>query len=459
MTAAKLTAALRSIVRRLRHGDVPRLGPVGLVSLYYLNHLRERIRQLEHETAVLRAGGATTPTRSVPTEAKPRSVVFLHQDNYHFFYLAQALRRRGWDALSVSLEGPDSPNARYYHGEDLNLYDPDPAVFARKTAEFAADVRRRFRMVHFYGKGQMSFFPATYDHDETYSDLPTDFVELRRCGIKIGYTVCGCLDGIAQSSFHRWSGGACDKCVWQNEPQMCSDRRNLAWGHKVAMFCDLVATEGDPALDYQSGPACYREPLTTALDPEFWRPDLAIPEHRRLAREPNELIVFHAVGNFATRTRAGRNIKGTPAVIAAVERLRGEGVPVRLEFVSDMANREVRFVQAQADVIVDQLNFGRYGATAREGLMLGKPTVCRIDVREPTNEHELASLRECPLVTADEATIYTVLRDLLLDADKRRRIGAQSRAYALKWHAADACAERFERVYDRLMTGQPIAAG
>jgi len=459
MTAAKLAAALRSFARRLRAGDVPRLGPVGLVSLYYINHLRERIRQLESETANLRTGAAAAPTESATAPAGQRSVVFLHHDYYHFYYLAQALRRRGWDAISVSLEGPDSPNARYYHGEDLNLYDPDPAAFARKAAAFAAEVRRRFRMVHFYGKGQMSFFPATYDHDETYSDLPADFIDLRRHGIKIGYTVCGCLDGIAQSSFHRWSGGACDKCVWQNNPQICSDRRNLAWGHKVAMFCDLVATEGDPALDYQSGPKCYREPLTTALDPEFWRPDLAIPENRRLARGANELIVFHAVGNFATRARQGRNIKGTPAVTAAIERLRGEGVPVRLEFVSDVPNREVRFIQAQADVIVDQLNFGRYGATAREGLMLGKPTICRIDGREPTGVPELDSIRECPLVSADETTIYAVLRDLLLDADKRRRIGAQSRAYALKWHAADACAERFERVYDRLTAAQPITAG
>lgn len=31
-----------------------------------------------------------------------RSVVFLHNSYYHFYYLAQALRRRGWDAVTVT---------------------------------------------------------------------------------------------------------------------------------------------------------------------------------------------------------------------------------------------------------------------------------------------------------------------------------------------------------------------
>ena len=45
-------------------------------------------------------------------------------------------------------------------------------------------------------------------------------------------------------------------------------------------MCDLIATEGFPALDWQGkGERLFREPLTTALDPDFWRPDLEIPEN------------------------------------------------------------------------------------------------------------------------------------------------------------------------------------
>jgi glycosyltransferase involved in cell wall biosynthesis len=114
----------------------------------------------------------------------------------------------------------------------------------------------------------------------------------------------------------------------------------------------------------------------------------------------------------------------------------------------------VRFLQVQADVIIDQLNYGRYGATAREGMMLGRPTICYLNPNEFTPAGVLSSIREVPLVSATEGTIYQVLKDLLLDPGKRRKIGETSRQYALKWHSADACAERYERIYDSVMNGR-----
>src|SRR5262249_49670837 len=150
-----------------------------------------------------------------------------------------------------------------------------------------------------------------------------------------------------------WSGGACNKCVWQYDERICSDRGNLAWGHKLEMVCDLIATEGFPALDWQSSAKAYREPLTTALDPAFWHPSLEIPTKLRLPRRPGELIVYHAVGNYHLRSRDARNLKGTGAVVDAITRLRAEGVDVRLEFVTDRPNSEVRFFMLQADVVVD----------------------------------------------------------------------------------------------------------
>jgi len=128
-------------------------------------------------------------------------------------------------------------------------------------------------------------------------------------------------------------------------------------------------------------------------------------------------------------------------------------MPVRLVFVTGMKNTEVRFLQVQANVIVDQLNYGRYGATAREGMMLGKPTICYINKHEPSPRDVLSSISEVPLVSATEDTIYQVLKNLLLRPDERQKIGKASREYALKWHSADACAERYERIYDDVMSG------
>jgi hypothetical protein len=276
---------------------------------------------------------------------------------------------------------------------------------------------------------------------------------MRQLGIKIGYSVSGCLDGVGQSSVNKWSGGACDRCVWKGNTVVCTDRGNLAWGHQVEMVCDLIATEGFPGLDYQNSEKTYRDPLTTALDPDIWRPDLDVPQKYELPREPSELIVYHGVGNFDKRTRGGQNIKGTSAVIAAINRLRTEGINVRLEFVTDVPSVDVRFIQVQADVIIDQLNYGRYGATSREAMMLGRPTICYINKAEPPGARRLESIETCPLVSANEDNVYDVLKDLLQNEAKRRAIGEEGRAFAMRWHSADACAARFETVYDRLMRG------
>jgi len=278
---------------------------------------------------------------------------------------------------------------------------------------------------------------------------------LRQHGVKVGYSHSGCLDMVSQSSFHRWSSGCCNRCIWQDRPDVCADIRNLAWGHKIHQFCDLICIETDPILDFKSGPKVYREPLTFAVDPDIWHPDLVVPDRFRLPRRAGDLIVYHAVGNVASRSSETRNIKGTPAIVAAIHRLRNEGHRVRLEFVHDLPSLDVRFVQVQADIIVDQLNYGRYGATAREGMMLGKPTVCFINPKEEVQGAESECIRECPLVPATEATVFETLKTLVTDGDRRRRIGEASRAHAIKWWSSDACAERFETVYDRLMHGLP----
>jgi hypothetical protein len=387
--------------------------------------------------------------------SNPHSVVFLNNSYYNFYYLAAALRRRGWDALSVSLEDPNGSNAQFYHGNNLCLYDASVSKMRKRVETFFEESISRFRMVHFYGRGHMSFFQSEYDSGEPFSRLPLDFMRLKQNGIKIGYSVCGCLDGVAQSTFRRWSGGCCDRCVWQNNPLVCNDKANLSWGHKVEMFCDLIACEGFPALDFQSGPKAYREPLTTALDPEFWKPDLEIPLDKRISRSENELIVCHAVGNFDLRSNADRNVKGTRAVLEAVARLKAEGMNIRLEFVTDVRSIDVRFIQLQSDVVIDQLNHGRYGANAREAMMLGRPTICHINKSELPGQKVLESIQTCPLVSADETTLHDVLRELLLDARRRRDIGDASRRFALKWHSSDACAAQFEQVFDRLMMNLP----
>lgn len=418
----------------------------------------EMLEELASIHGMIDGRGVPEPFRSglapiqIPAPAR-RSVVFLGNSYYNFLYLAGALRRRGWDAISVNVED-DTRDGFLFHGQDLDLFDPEPDRFLGNVRRFYAGLAGRFRLLHFYGKGRMALFPE----NSGTGAVPWDFLALKRAGMRIAYSHYGCQDMVARSTFDRWSRNrCCPACVWSTRPDQCDDATSLAWGRRVKAVCDMICVETEPLLDHKHGPSVYQEPLTCALDPDLWRDDLEIPARFRRPREDGEVVVYHAVGNFDARVRDGRNVKGTHAVVAAIDALRQKGLKVRLDFVKDIPNREVRFIQAQADIIVDQVLYGRHGATAREAMMLGKPTVACIDAGEEFPGAACRYLENCPVVPATPATLADTLEDLVRSPERRVAIGRASRAHALQWWSADACAARYEAAYDRLMQGLPPA--
>jgi hypothetical protein len=281
-------------------------------------------------------------------------------------------------------------------------------------------------------------------------------VEWRALGKKVAYTISGCRSATSQTSVKAWSRDArgrslCGQCVYESRPDVCSDELNLEWARRLGKHCDMTFAETNPALDYlMPGSKVVRGPHTGAMDETFWSPVIEIPPAHRVPRSDSEILVLHAFGNFEARHNEDRNIKGTPAIASAVERLTREGHNVRFIFVTGLNNVDLRYYQAQADIIVDQLWAGRYGAAAREGMMLGKPVICYLNRREIDPRYELEALKEAPLVSATVDTIYDALKELVVNREKRLTIGKLSREYAIKWHGMANCAARYEEVYDRL---------
>ena len=379
-------------------------------------------------------------------KSNQRSVLFLHNCYYNFYYLAKALRERGWDAISVSMEDLKSPNSQFFHGSDLNLYNENPELYKNNIINFFNEAKSRFKMVHFYGGGGMSFFPEFFSK----FSIPFDFLELKRLGIKIGYSHNGCLDLVSKDSFRAWSNNCCNKCCWKNNPSVCSNQINLAWGKKVSAMCDLICIETDPMLDYKNGPNVYLDPLTFALCEDHWTLKEPIPEKFVLPKKPGEIFVLHSMGNHKMRTKDMVNIKGTSSIFDAVQRLQSEGYLISLMFHDDVKSYDMRYIQAQADIAVDQLNYGRHGATARETMMLGVPTICNLNLDVKTSGKISEYFTNTPIIHADEQSVYDVLKDLVISSEKRKAIGLASREYAIKWWGAKACAQRFESVYDKL---------
>jgi glycosyltransferase involved in cell wall biosynthesis len=146
-----------------------------------------------------------------------------------------------------------------------------------------------------------------------------------------------------------------------------------------------------------------------------------------------------------------RGAKGTQYLIDAGAELRREGVRFELVLVEHMPREQARLTYERADLVVDQLLAGWYGAFAVEAMCLGKAVVAYI--REP----DLARLpptfvAELPIISTTPATLKHVLRDLLT----RRRnelpeLGRRGRRFAEKWHDPRKIAAEIFRDYELLL--------
>jgi hypothetical protein len=247
----------------------------------------------------------------------------------------------------------------------------------------------------------------------------------------------------------------CLDCPWQGRPDICSDERNLEWGYHRNRLTDFQCTTGDNRKDYNDDPRVHEVPEFYCLDPELWRPDLEVPQRYRLDLPEGTVKIYHAVGNFQKRTAGGRNIKSSHIYVPLIDRMKAEGQPVEMVFVEGVPNTEVRFTQVQADIVVDMLTFGWFGANVREALMLGKPVVCylRPEWMERMRTQVPGYVDELPVVSATPDTVEDVLKDLVADPERRRELGERGRRFALKYHSAEAGARRMDAIYRELLRG------
>ncbi|GFO80943.1 MAG: hypothetical protein A49_05700 [Methyloceanibacter sp.] len=439
-------AGATAVTENLELLDFVALGSTGKMGAHYSGEAQAPAPPFDKPERLSEARAHAAP--------KQRSAVLLGNCYYNFKFLAQGLRQRGWDAVSVSLEAPDSTDRQFLHGADISLGDSDLVKKEASVREFFDTIPERFGTLMFYGRGCPTFFDGNVELAPRSKKLPYDLLELKRHSVLIGYTVNGCVDLALKSSIRAVTGGLCGKCPWDFHEEICSDKLNAAWAAKLDLVCDWVALDGDWVTPEREGPKFTHLPVVTAMCPQFWHPDISIPAEHLIDREHGELVVLHAVGNNETRKRHERDIKGTGAIFDAVDRLRSDGIKVKLAFATNVPSTQMRYQQVQADIIVDQLNYGRFGAFAREALMLGRPlvTCLKNDGLQPSPQYV-----DPPAVHATEATVYEVLKGLLQDNERRTVLSREARKYTVKWHDLNACAARFEEIVDRIRSGQTPA--
>ena len=383
-----------------------------------------------------------------------KRVLFVGQSYYNGWYLTRALRHRGWFAELLNWDSNPSSQI-YYHGEDYRITADDEAA---QAMAFFLNAIYNYDIYHFGNAHGICFGFVLQSELAARFGMYQEIHLLKDLGKKIVYTNNGCLDGVSQTSFGSWgTESVCAICRWHNEPVVCSDARNLHWGRFRNTVADFQCLLGGNRVDFNDVPTVHEVPEVYCLSPEVWRPDLEIPEALKLPPMPaGGVRLYHGVGQSEERTdENGVTIKCTHIYRPLVAKLREEGHNVELMEPSRVPNLEVRFLQVQADIFLDMLTYGWFGATAREGMMLGKPVVgfIRPQWLESLRQEIPAYAAELPIVNATPETIEEVLLDLIANPDKRREIGERSRAFAVKWHSDAAGARRFDQIYSKLLEG------
>ena len=173
-------------------------------------------------------------------------------------------------------------------------------------------------------------------------------------------------------------------------------------------------------------------------------------------RPPNDPSAAPVVAHAPTN----RGAKGTRFVLAALERLREEGVAFELRLIEGVGNREARELLSTSDLVVDQLLAGWYGGVANEAMAQGRAVVAYI--RPGDLERVPAEQRkQLPVISATPDTIEPVLREWLTSRRAELpEVGARGRAYAERWHDPRAVAASLKGDYERAAGVQPgLAAG
>ena len=146
-------------------------------------------------------------------------------------------------------------------------------------------------------------------------------------------------------------------------------------------------------------------------------------------------------------------LKGTAAVLSAVDELRGRGRDFDFELVQETARHEALALIKKADVFLDQFLIGDHGMAALEAMALGKPVLCYI---KPSMQRHCPD--ELPIVNAHPHNLADALDRLLANGSLRAELGRHGRAYIEKHHDAVSIARQLEAIYADLLVRRRLPA-
>ena len=223
----------------------------------------------------------------------------------------------------------------------------------------------------------------------------------------------------------------CSECPSPGQSCICSEAEGEKNYSRISRYATATFSMGD-MIEYTPG---------SRNDLFYWPIDLEAEKGLRYAPrypDPNSTTpvqVVHAPNH--------RGFKGSQYLIAAVEQLQAEGLPVELKLVERVPNRQALEIYRTADIIFDQCLIGFHGYFALEAMAMGKPVM--VFIRDP--ERYLIHPEECPFVNSPKGEVESILRNLIQDRQRLHELGLQGRRYVERYFSLPAYASRLKRVY------------
>ncbi|AIY16034.1 glycosyltransferase [Pimelobacter simplex] len=160
--------------------------------------------------------------------------------------------------------------------------------------------------------------------------------------------------------------------------------------------------------------------LPLVVDIDSWATSNPIMERARP-------VVLHAPSRRWT--------KGTDRFLPALEEMERKGL-IELNLVEGLLWPEMQRQVKEADIVIDQVAVGAYGAFACEAMAAGKPVISYL------TDHVVATVGDdLPIVNATGAEVADAIEQLVADRDATREIGAASARFARAVHDGRRAAE------------------
>lgn len=341
--------------------------------------------------------------------------------------LSQAERALGLDSKTLYVE----QSWLHYPG-DFCLANSNESKWRILAARLKAvlTIPRRFDVLHFNFGSTLIDFP---NHGFDLLDLPLYrrqklFVTYNGCDARMKYRRME-ITNINACQYPDCYGGRC------NNPAMDRQRekRIRTFQQSGAHFFAL-----NPDLMWNLPAESVFLPYTIAS----WDNISAVQPPRRLS---DPITIMHAPTN--------RVCKGSDAVIAACQRLEKKYPGrVSLRLVEHVPHEKALAMYQEADIIVDQLRLGWYGAFAVEAMKMGKPVAVYIEPKDlQFIPAQMAQELPEAVIQCNEFDLEAVLERYIQQPDlleHKRQAGLE---YVYKWHLPAHVAEITKQAYEHAM--------